>query len=182
MNRLNAALAAALLAMVAAVPAEATVFNFNFDATFDATVSAPYVGSGTFSFDGPAMVGTYALTSLSNYAFDFTLNGIQFTNTDLATPVANISVAITLAGTDLLVNFGGTGGGPFNGSVDFVKGGGGLLTLQPGFGPLYQSDTGSSGTYQGVSAISTVPEPMSVALLAIGLAGITAARRRRRRA
>lgn len=179
MNRLNTALTAALLAMAAAVPAEATVFNFTFDASPDGTVTAPYVGTGTFSFDGTAAAGTYALTSLSNYAFDFTVDGIQFTNANLATPVANIAVAITLSGTDLLVNFGGSMGGPFNGSADFLGPGNTPLSFQPNFGSLYFSNA-SFGTYQGIlSTASAIPEPVSVALLAIGLAGMTAARRRR---
>lgn len=176
-NWLSAGLMAALLAVTAATPTEAAVFNFTFDLSPNATVTAPFVGSGTFSFDGVATAGTYALTSLSNYGFDFTVNGNNFTNADLATPASNIAVAITLMGSDLLVNFGGSAGGPFGGSADFVGAGGAILSFQPNFGSLYFSGS-SFGTYQGIQTTS-IPEPMSASLMVLGLAGIMAARRRR---
>lgn len=177
-NWLSAGLAAALLAMAATTPAEAAVFKFTFDGTFDAAVTPPYVGAGTFSFDGAATAGTYALSSLNNFAFDFTINGINFTNANLSTPVNHIAVSIASLGQDLVVNFGGSGGGPYGGSADFT-GSGSQLSFQPGFGSLYFSGS-SYGTYQGILDTGhAVPEPMSAALVLFGLAGVAASRRRR---
>lgn len=178
-NLLSAALTAAVLALASAAPAQASVFNFNFDASPDGTVTGPFVGTGTFSFTGTATAGTFSLSSLSGYAFDFTVNGNHFTAANLATSVSNILVSITSSGQDLLAHFGGAGGGPFGGSMDFVNGGANL-SFQPAFGPLYFSGS-SFGTYEGVlsTAPSAVPEPLSASLVGLGLAGIVAVRRRR---
>ncbi|WP_066342019.1 PEP-CTERM sorting domain-containing protein [Azohydromonas lata] len=177
-NWLSAGLTAALLAVAAAVPAEAAVFKFTFDSTFDGTVTPPYVGAGTFSFDGAATAGTYALSSLSNFAFDFTIHGVNFTNANLSTPVNHIAVSIASLGQDLVVNFGGSGGGLYGGSADFTESGS-QLSFQPNFGSLFFSGS-AYGTYQGILDTShAVPEPMSAALVLFGLAGVAASRRRR---
>jgi hypothetical protein len=39
----------------------------------------PIVGSGTFSYDGPVTVGSFALASLTGVTFDATIIGIQLT-------------------------------------------------------------------------------------------------------
>ncbi len=149
---------------------QALTFDFTFDNTFDGSVTAPIVGTGTFSFDGDIADGQVALTSLANFDFDFNFdNGSSFTNTNIATPLANILVNIATIGSDRFVNFGGSGGGPFGGSLDFVNAAN-ILTFQPGFGPLYQS-TSAGGTYQGIARadVTPVPEPGSI----LGLLGLS---------
>jgi hypothetical protein len=168
---------AALMTVANVASVQAAVFQFTFDNTADGTVTAPFTGTGTFSFDGPATAGsTVALTTLSNFAFDFTIDGNNFTVADLVTPQANILVQFTASGSDVLVNFGGSLGGPFNGSADFVDGGI-ELSFQPLFGSLYFSGS-RFGTYQGVlEQRAAVPEPMSLGLLALGLATLAGVRR-----
>jgi len=161
------------LAFQAIAPAQAAIFDFTFDNTPDATVTAPIVGTGTFSFDGAAAPGIVALTSLSNFAFNFDFGGSIFTNANIATPLANVLVQFTTSGSDLLVTFGGATGGPFGGSLDFTNPS--SLSFQPNFGHLYFTAQGL-GTFQGIAA---VPEPMTLGLLAFGFAGLVAVRRRR---
>jgi MYXO-CTERM domain-containing protein len=179
-NSLIGCVTAALLAFASVAPASAAVFNFAFDSSPDSTVTAPLVGSGTFSFDGTATAGTVALTSLTNYAFSFTFGSNTFTNADIQTPVANVQVQFTTQGTDLVVNFGGSRGGPFGGSLDFTNGGA-FLTFQPNFGGLYGSGN-FFGNYAGVAAAEPstgVPTPMALGLFGLGLAGLAVVRRRR---
>ncbi|GAX36208.1 hypothetical protein [Nodularia sp. NIES-3585] len=148
---------------------QALTFDFTFDNTFDGTVTAPIVGTGTFSFDGDIADGQVALTSLANFDFAFNFNdGSSFTNADIATPLANILVNIATIGSDRFVNFGGSGGGPFGGSLDFTNAN--FLTFQPGFGPLYQS-TSASGTYQGIITADVTPVPEAGSIL--GLLGLS---------
>jgi MYXO-CTERM domain-containing protein len=144
-------------------------------------VTPPLVGSGTFSFDGTATAGTVALTSLTNYAFSFTFGGNTFTNADITTPVANVLVQFTTQGTDLVVLFGGSRGGSFNGSLDFNNAGGGL-SFEPNFGTLYFNTATGVGTFAGVATAEPstgVPTPMALGLFGLGLAGLAVVRRRR---
>jgi hypothetical protein len=147
---------------------QALTFDFQFDNTPNATVTPPVIGTGTFSFDGDPGNGTFALTSLSNFNFSFNVNGNSFTNTDLATPVANILAKIETNGSDRFVTFGGSGGGPIAGSIDFVNAS--ALSFQPNFGSLYFSGS-SFGTYQGIARVDVtpVPEPGSI----LGLLGLS---------
>jgi hypothetical protein len=151
--------------------AEALTFNFEFDNTDDVTVTPPLVGTGTFSFDGDPGNGDFALTSLANFDFSFTFGGNTFTNADITTPLANILVRISTSGSDRFVNFGGTRGGSFGGSIDFVNASS-SLSFQPDFGLRYFSGS-FRGNYQGVAAASTttVPEPATVLGL-LSVAGV----------
>ncbi|MFM2063825.1 MAG: hypothetical protein RLZZ507_3496 [Cyanobacteriota bacterium] len=138
-----------------ASPAQALVFNFQFDNTDDGTVTPPIVGTGTFVFDGDPGNGTFALTSLTNFDFSFTFGANTFTNANIATPVANVLVAITTAGSDRFVRFGGGGGGPLGGSIDFNNAGN-FLTFQPNFGTLYGT-TSNFGSFSGTASAAAVP-------------------------
>lgn len=141
-----------------ASPAQALVFNFQFDNSVDGTVTPPIVGTGTFDFDGDPGDGTFALTSLTNYNFSFDFSGNTFTNTNIATPVANVLVQIATAGSDRFVTFGGSGGGPNGGSIDFANAGNATsLTLQPGFGTLYFFTGSGVGTFSGTVPSAAVP-------------------------
>lgn len=171
-------LAAALVTLAAATSAEAALFNFSFDNNFlDGTLSAPIVGTGTLSFSGNATAGTTVwLSSLSNLAISFSFGSQTFDESDIATPLANVLVQFTSSGTDVLANFGGLGGGPFGGSLDFTTPGS-SLSFQPDFGSLYFQDT--FGDYRGVLAnTGAVPEPGSIALIGLALVAAGAARRR----
>ena len=172
---LAVALAAALCLSVGS--AQALTFNFSFDNTPDGVVGAPLVGSGTFSFDGDPGDGQFALTSLSNADFAFDIAGNAFGNANIVTPLANVLVQISTVGTDRVVNFGGSGGGPFAGSLDFINGGGASLSFQPFFGSLYFSDN-FFGTYEGVAVAAPIPLPLSLPLLAAGIGALALVRRR----
>ncbi|WP_309736325.1 PEP-CTERM sorting domain-containing protein [Chamaesiphon sp. OTE_75_metabat_556] len=70
--------------LIGTINASAAVFNFTFDANVDNTVRPPSVGSGTLSFDGAAIVGSYSLASLSNLDVNFSfIDGFSFKRDDL---------------------------------------------------------------------------------------------------
>jgi hypothetical protein len=165
--------------IVSPLKSQALTFNFQLDNTPDATVTAPIVGTGTFSFDGDPGDGTFALTALPNFNFSLNVVGNTFTNADLVTPLANILARIQTNGSDRLINFGGSGGGSFGGSVDFVNSS--SLSFQPNFGSLYFSE-GNFGTYQGL-AQANVPTPIPFAfspLPGLVVGGILSRLRRRK--
>ncbi|WP_107670671.1 PEP-CTERM sorting domain-containing protein [Cyanothece sp. BG0011] len=125
------------------------------------------MGTGTFSFDGDPGDGEFALTSLPNFNFFFDVAGATFTTADIASSVTNVTAIISTIGSDRFVNFsgtlGGTGGGPFGGSLDFVNGVGNNLSFQPGGGSLYQRfDISLGGTYIGTVPATPVPEPLTI--------------------
>ncbi|MEA5536414.1 PEP-CTERM sorting domain-containing protein [Crocosphaera sp. XPORK-15E] len=153
---------------------QALTFNFEFDNTDDGTVTPPIVGTGTFSFNGDPGNGTFALTSLAPFNFSYNIGTATFTNADILTPVANVTAIISTDGSDRFVNFGGTGGGPFGGSIDF-RNGTNFLTFQPGGGSFYQASGGFFGTYAGTIPVTpaSVPEPTTtLGLLVLGGLGV----------
>ncbi|TAE57352.1 MAG: PEP-CTERM sorting domain-containing protein [Nostocales cyanobacterium] len=159
---------------------QALTFDFQFDRSPNSTVTAPIVGTGTFSFDGDPGDGTFALTSLSNYNFSFNFGATTFTNADITTPLANILAQISTVGSDRFVTFGGSRGGSLNGSLDFRNASGGL-SFEPNFGTLYFNTSSGVGTYQAVAQVPTtsVPEPGSVlALLGVGLGALVAQKKK----
>ncbi len=168
---LTSSLVAVTLLGLSPLKSQAVTFNFKFDNTPNATVTDPIVGTGTFSFDGDPGDGKFALTSLPNFNFFFNVVGDSFTNANIVTPVANIFAKIETIGSDRFVNFGGSGGGPFGGSIDFINAPAGPLSFQPNFGRLYFSKAGL-GTYEGkVQAdVTPVPEPTTIlGLLSLSL-------------
>lgn len=135
-------LCAAGLATVAlghAAPAHALSFDFLFDNSPDGTLTPPIVGTGTFSFDGDPGLRDFALTSLPNFNFLFDIDTSSFSNADSVTPLDNVLVRISQIGSDFSVSFGGSQGGPNNGSIDFNNAGD-VLSFQPDFGNLYFSN------------------------------------------
>lgn len=144
----------ALLLLVASV--HALTINLEFDATSDVTVTAPIVGTGTFTITGDPGDGTFAFNALAP-TLSFTVEGITFTNAHIATSTAGVQVRIDTTSSGRVVLFGGSGGGPFGGSLDLVQGTSGL-SFQPGFGNRYFiGDSGSTqfGTFGPRSIGST---------------------------
>ena len=157
-----------------AAPANALSFDFLFDNSPDGTVTPPIVGTGTFSFDGDPGLGDFSLTSLPNFNFAFNVDNFTFTNADIATPLDNVLVRISQIGSELSVGFGGSGGGPNNGSIDFNSSSA-ILTFQPNFGSLYGSSSSDFssflfGTYQGIVAERTSSVPGPLPFLGVGAA------------
>jgi hypothetical protein len=98
------------------------VFVLEFDNTPYGNVTPPLVGSGTVSFDGPAVPGTYPLLNLTNFVFAATVDGHSFGNADIQTrPLANVTVQISQDGPNLLLSFGGLVRGPFGGKFFFCS-------------------------------------------------------------
>jgi hypothetical protein len=71
---------------IGTINASAAVFNFTFDGNIidTTTVRPPFVGGGTLSFDGAAIVGSSSFASLSNLDVNFSfIDGFSFKRDDL---------------------------------------------------------------------------------------------------
>lgn len=145
--------------------ANALTFDFNLDNTFDETITEPFVGEGTFSFDGDLEDGTYALESLENFDFDFSFtDGSSFSNADIITPMGEVLVVISTTETERKVQFSNVN--PFGstelfGSLDFANfDNETFLSFEPpGIGGdlnLYSANE-ILGTYNGVAVSDSTP-------------------------
>ncbi|WP_224413059.1 PFE-CTERM domain-containing protein [Oscillatoria salina] len=168
---------AALCLVSASLPAQAFSVTFSFDNTPSGAIDSTIVGTGTFSYDGDLGNGTFGLTTLPNYSFNFNFGGTNFfDNADIATPVANVLVQISESNGTRFVNFGGSGGGPNGGSIDFATSGNpnfNRLSFQPGFGGLYFTDSGF-GDYVASTPATAVPFEFSPGLGLLFLGGLWA--------
>jgi hypothetical protein len=145
-------------------PANALSFNLNFDNVNDNTLSAPFVGTGTFSFTGNVSDGTYNLTSLPSYDFNITFGATNFTNADITTTPSTVLAIISGSGTG--INFSNTspsGDGGFNGSIDFINGLDELSFEPPSFGGnlnLYFANVNSNSTSYFGNYSNPAPTPV----------------------
>ena len=180
-----------LLLLVWTGSIQAAVFNLVYDDLDDGIISpADIVGTGIFSYDGPAMAGDFLLSELTGVNYSSTFAGITGTSTFSGPPFdpSDLSL-IGISVTDI-------GGGVFDliftgdsavtsGSMD-VENPNGSLSHQPapllggGVGPnLYFAGDPSVGLdAYGDYAATTVPLPPAIFFLATGLFGLMFRRRR----
>ena len=166
--------------------------------TFDgAGFSVPWTGTNnvqgtaTLSLQSALSDGTYSWTGLVNSGATLSINlgtGLNFTQADLTsnTETNNLSVIIYSG----YFAFAGPPTGYSGGSADFLNGQNGFVAFSPeNFAYLgeynyayYENTTGPSlnGVMAGQYAPQTAtPEPSTIALAGLGMAGLIAARRRK---
>lgn len=161
----------------------ATSFNFQFDnqglvLNGDGPLSGPIVGTGTFNSPVNLNPGVYALTALTGFSFNFTIDGNSFDQSHIFTPLAGVAVRIESvnASTQRLF-FTETGlpdsnGGPLAGALD-LSNGNNFLSFEPSFSGgnfLYATD-GGYGRYLALGT-SGVPEPSTWALMLLGFGAV----------
>jgi hypothetical protein len=179
-----------LVGLLNAGPANAVSFYLLYDDVGDQVIgTANIIGTGTFSYDGPATVGSFALNSLTGMTFNATILGSSFSTPDILTDLSATGINVfSLGGGDYGLVFTGNGGQTSGGSLDLLNGFGDVLTHEPTSAindPI--GCCGGNGTinlYQenppqvfGDYSASTIPEPGTAALLALGLLGLAAPRR-----
>ena len=173
-----AALGAIAALIGTATSAQAITFDFTFDGTNNGSVTAPIVGTGTFSFDDPGGTGTFDFFSLTNRSLflDFG-GGNTFDDTDITTTSGTLVEITGTPGSRSLV-FTGDGNGAFGGSLDLIDN---TNTTETGlnFGPtgaegLYGTPS-FFGDYEAVEATS-VPFGVNESLGLVGLATLVGVR------
>ena len=198
MNRLLhfTAIAVFLLTQISFIaPADAGIFQLEFDNVADGLpLDAPIVGTGTVSWTGPNIDGTFPVLSLPDFDVMFDFGGDTFTLADATTPLSEVLALVSGNGTEFF--FGNTGpvsGGLF-GAIDFMDAdmsnmNNSILSFEPpGFSvpppSLYYVGNLTSQTYFGdYSAVSSsvVPEPTALTVWGwFACVGLVMPRRNRR--
>ncbi len=168
------------------MPAGAASFTIKFDDISDGILKPPFVGSGSFSFDGLATDGTFPLLSLENFSFDVDFSGDVFSNAHIATPLDEVLIVISGIGTQVnFANINGAGSGGYGGSIDFDNANNVVeqfISFEPSYGtpPLanrYVTDSffGNYGTSSTV-----IPLPPAIWLFGSGVLGLIGITRRKK--
>lgn len=191
---------ACILALTAITPANAVVFNITYTDSPELDMSGNVVGTGSLSYNGPAVAGSYALDTLTGLAFSATIGSISFTLADITTDLSAGGILVSdLGGGEFGFVFSGDGSTSSNGgSVDFAVGSD-SLTHEPttsiadatgccgGDGVVNLYGSGSSfGAYAATTGsnetASAVPVPASLPLVLAGMGALGLVARRRKQA
>lgn len=190
---LRVVLILSVVTLISAGPAHAVLFDLTYDDFDDQLIGTnSIVGSGTFSYDGPAQLGGTALSALTNMTFNATVAGQTFTTADIDTDLDASGIFVfDLGGGKFGLVFTGDGG-IVVGSLDLRNSGGFILSHEPsasindpigccggnGMTNLYFSAGVDPEVSFGDYTATAVPEPTTLALLGAGLVAVRARRRR----
>lgn len=180
-----------VLALACAGAAHAATFQITYDTTPNAAIDGPIVGTGTFSYDGAAAAGSFLLSDLTGVSFSATFTGgVTFSGPPFdPADQSLIGIDVTDVGGGVFqLIFTGQSAGT-NGSLDIITATG-ALSHQPS--DLLGGNAGmrlyfANDSTTGLSAFgdylvtSAVPEPATLALFGMGIAGIGLARKRGKR-
>jgi hypothetical protein len=179
-----------ILALTCTGTAQAVIFDLTYDDTPTGAIDGNIIGTGTFSYDGPAVAGSFLLSNLTGISFSATFtggasfSGPPFDPANLA--LIGIDVADVGGGVFELIFTGNSAG--TTGSLDILTGTG-ILSHEPGpllgggTGPnLYFANDGPTGLDAFADYLarsrSNVPEPSVALMLSLGVAGLGWMRRR----
>lgn len=172
------------------VDVQGATFDITYDDTDDGVIGGTIVGTGTFSFDGSATLGEFALDTLTNLQYSAVVDGVAFNTADILTDLGLSNLLIFDQSGQTLATFTGDGGLAANGSFDLLAPGGEVLTHEPGptgapccggtdTARLYASLDASSelSSFGNFQMVLTIPEPSSLLLGVLGLIALDAWRK-----